>query len=381
METTNFIPAQHFSPGYYIREELEAREWTQEDFAEIIGRPLVAVNQIITGKRAVTPDTAKALAEAFGTSAQVWLNLESAYRLQEATHADPSISRRAKLYDYAPIAEIARRGWISTTESLDTLESEVLKLFGATSLDTRPTWEVAARKSDDYQKYSTSELAWFARLRQLGRAVSAKPFNRGTFEKNLPKLRSLCGDAENIRHLPKALAEFGVRFVVVEKLRNTRIDGGTTWLSDESPVIGVSLQFDRLDSFWHTVFHELMHVKNGDKFVIDVDMIADAKGTNKGPKPLHEVKVDVEAANYLVPENELTAFIARVSPFFSKTEIRNFANKIKINPGIVVGQLHHGEHVHWKYNREMLLQGQIRDIVSTAAITDGWDSRLGTLGV
>jgi addiction module HigA family antidote len=74
-------PAEVFPPAEYIRDELEARGWTQVDLAFILGRPLQTVNEIVAGRQAITPETARGLAEAFGTSALVWMNLESAYRV------------------------------------------------------------------------------------------------------------------------------------------------------------------------------------------------------------------------------------------------------------------------------------------------------------
>ena len=73
--------AQAFPPGDFIREELEARGWTQRDLAEILGRPAQVISAIVNAKREVTPETAVALGAAFGTSAEFWLGLESAYRL------------------------------------------------------------------------------------------------------------------------------------------------------------------------------------------------------------------------------------------------------------------------------------------------------------
>ena len=54
--------ARVFPPGDFIREELEARGWTQRDLAEILGRPIQAVNSIVNGKKEITPETAVALA-------------------------------------------------------------------------------------------------------------------------------------------------------------------------------------------------------------------------------------------------------------------------------------------------------------------------------
>lgn len=75
------IPAEVFTPGEFIRDELEARGWSQTHLAAILGCSLHLVNEILSGQRAITPEMARGLGEAFGTDPQFWLNLESAYRL------------------------------------------------------------------------------------------------------------------------------------------------------------------------------------------------------------------------------------------------------------------------------------------------------------
>ncbi|HEY1684763.1 MAG TPA: HigA family addiction module antitoxin [Tepidisphaeraceae bacterium] len=92
----DFQPAEAFPPGEYLRDELEARGWTQAEFARVIGRPLQLVNEIIKGKKRITEQTALEIAAALGTSAKVWLNLENTYRLWKADAPDPEIARRAK---------------------------------------------------------------------------------------------------------------------------------------------------------------------------------------------------------------------------------------------------------------------------------------------
>ena len=91
-----FVPAEVFPPGEILREELEARGWSQGDLAKILGRPLQTVNAIINGKKEITPMTAVGLAAAFGTSPELWVNLEAAYRLSLVEPADPEITRRAE---------------------------------------------------------------------------------------------------------------------------------------------------------------------------------------------------------------------------------------------------------------------------------------------
>ena len=77
-------PAQPVSPGEILSAELEARGWSQKDLAEITGRPHQAINEIVKGTKQITPETAIEFAEAFGTSSDFWLNLESNCRLHIA---------------------------------------------------------------------------------------------------------------------------------------------------------------------------------------------------------------------------------------------------------------------------------------------------------
>jgi HTH-type transcriptional regulator / antitoxin HigA len=89
-------PAEEFPPGDYIREELKARGWTQRQFAAILGRPQQFISGIINATRSITPRTAAELGEALGTSAQLWLNLESSWQLSRISRPDPAIRRRAR---------------------------------------------------------------------------------------------------------------------------------------------------------------------------------------------------------------------------------------------------------------------------------------------
>jgi HTH-type transcriptional regulator/antitoxin HigA len=81
MTNTPIKPAEVFPPGEFIREELEARGWSQADLAERLGLPLRLISELVAGERAVTPETARGLAQAFESSPELWMNLESSRRL------------------------------------------------------------------------------------------------------------------------------------------------------------------------------------------------------------------------------------------------------------------------------------------------------------
>ena len=98
-------------PGYFIRQELEAREWSQRDLAYILDCPEQTVNMIISGKRGISPEMAKALGEAFDVPPEFFANLQNAYALAKAREPDPGVKRRARLQDCYPVREMIKRGW------------------------------------------------------------------------------------------------------------------------------------------------------------------------------------------------------------------------------------------------------------------------------
>lgn len=72
-------------PGEMLLEEfLKPLEMTQVELAERIRVPYVRVNELVKGKRRVTPSTALRLAKAFGTSAEFWMNAQLAMDLHRA---------------------------------------------------------------------------------------------------------------------------------------------------------------------------------------------------------------------------------------------------------------------------------------------------------
>jgi len=365
---------QHaFSPGEYIRDELEARGWTQSDLATIMGRPLRTVNEIIAAKKTVTPETAVGLAKAFGTSAELWLNLESSYRLAMVKDGDDDVARKAKVFGIAPVSEMTKREWIKHHETTEELEQHVLAFFEIATLDDKPKLSFAARKSTPYDNVTPAQLAWFYRAKHLAVGMQVKKFSKDTFAGLVKTLRSLAGHVEELRHIPKLFADAGIRFLVIEHLTGSKIDGGAFWLSKNEPVVVLSIRYDRVDGFWHTLGHELGHIHNEDDFSIDVDLInenADAKTQ----KPENEIKADEFSEQLTIQKSELDDFIVRTKPLYAKKKIEGFACRIGVHPGIVVGQLQHRKEISYSHSREMLVK--VRDIVTSTALTDGWGHKI-----
>jgi addiction module HigA family antidote len=79
-------------PGEMLREEfLNPMNITQQDLARAIHVPFQRVNEIVRGKRSVTPSTALRFARYFGTSAGFWMNLQLRYDLYEAELSEKNV--------------------------------------------------------------------------------------------------------------------------------------------------------------------------------------------------------------------------------------------------------------------------------------------------
>ena len=363
------------TPGDEIRKELQKRGWTQADLARVLGRPLPTINQIIQGKRAITPDTAVSLGAAFGTSADKWMKLESEYRLSLVKLNPNIVERRAKLYNSAPIKEMEKRLWIKHGRTIDEQEKILCQFFEIATLNEEPIINVAARESVQSVTLTTSQKAWCFRAKHLAKAIRIKPFDKTKSDQVLSRLRELATFPENAQHVSEVLADFGIRFLVIEPLQSSRIDGAALWLDANSPVIILSLRYDRIDAFWFTLMHELSHILHGDQSFDDM-LFRDGEQVPSITKDETERQADNEAAASLIPTEKLESFILRISPLYSKERINQFANRLKIHPGIIVGQLQHRGEIGYSTNREML--SKIREIVINSATTDGWGRLIAT---
>jgi HTH-type transcriptional regulator/antitoxin HigA len=230
------------------------------------------------------------------------------------------------------------------------------------------------KKTGDAPELTPAQKAWCFRVKQISKSLPVPRFKKELLLQCERELRKIAPYSPEVRKVPVILTKYGIRFIVVEPLTGGKLDGVTMWLDDESPVIGMSLRFDRIDSFWQTLCHEFRHVWHHDVFSADVDMVADSSMVPTEVRPEFERRADREAAAMLVPQDELESFIRRVGPLYSKTRINQFANRIKVHPGIIVGQLQHRGEIGYSANREMLVK--IRDTVTPVAITDGWGTTI-----
>ena len=365
------VPAEVFPPGEFLREELEARDWSQQELADILDRPPRLISELIAGKRAITPETARGLSDAFGTSAEYWMTLESQYQLSKVKVANDHVARKARLYSKFPVREMLRRGWVRASENLEVLEQRFCEFFAIPNMEAEPVLCHSAKKTHATTDATPLQLAWLFRVRAMAAQQKVPPYSMEKLQAAVEKLKALILEPEETRHVPRILAESGVRLVFVEPMAGLKLDGACFWLEGNSPVIGMTLRYDRIDNFWFVLRHEIEHVlredgKAEELAVIDIDV-----GDDKAGLPQSEVLANMAGADFCVPTDQFENFVARVHPYFSEQKVLLFAQRINVHPGLVVGQLQR------KLDRHDFLrkhQVKVRAYVLPSADADGWGS-------
>lgn len=343
-------PARVSPPGSILSRELAARNWTQKDLAQIIGRPEQTISAIAKGTKQITPETALELASAFGTSAEFWTNLESNYRLFLARSAQKNneIERRSKLFEFAPVAEMGKLGWINNVGvSIDSLEQQICTFFGVDLLEETPKSCISLRASAQKPPENTARLAWLKRVESIVLQQSLPAFNLVKFKDQIPNVIDLKADPASIAAIPQMLMDVGVHFVTVTHLQKTYLDGAAFWLQ-ERPVIAMTLRYDRIDYFWFTLMHEIAHIWLGHEgYSLD-----DIKNIEDNPI---ENEANQLAASWLVPQEPLANFVLEnITP--SKERITYFSNLHNVHPGIVVGQLQKAGKIPSQNHRKFLVK-------------------------
>lgn len=365
------------TPGQWIEALLIERGWTQRLLAVVLGMDGTGVNKIVAGKRPVTPEFAVVLEEVFGEPAERFLALQRSYDLAKAritVRPDPKRATRAQLFADLPIGEMIKRGWLDADDVRDVARVEVAlaKFFGVESVEQIETLPHAAKKTNVAADVTPVQLAWLYRVKQIAAEMLVAPYSPFGVRRAVEKLRPLMSASEEARKVPRILAECGIRFVMVEALPGSKIDGVCFWLNDDGPVIGMSLRHDRIDNFWFVLRHEIEHVLqlHGQKTTAIIDWELEGERAGTASTVAEDERVANEAASeFCVPRKKMDAFIARKEPLFAERDILGLAATLGVHPGLVAGQLQHRTARFDRFRNHLV---KIRSCVAPSALVDGW---------
>lgn len=263
----NIRPAQVFPPGYFIKEQLEQRQWNQNELAEVLGITPRHLSQVMNGESPLNYDIAIQLGQVFDTSAQLWSNLYLSYALwSEQVDEEPSETAvKAGIYERMPVKDMVKKGWLKEPKSLRDLEQQVAKFWGRDDadlsfIDNEYSPCLNRSTASKANQYNTSyALTWYRKASVSAAKYDVPSYSKKKLEGLFDNMYSYTAKTSSIRTFLDKLNECGVKFLVLPHLEKTYLDGAA-FKEDGNPVVAYTARYKRIDSFWFTLAHEIAHV-------------------------------------------------------------------------------------------------------------------------
>lgn len=328
--------AEAFPPGDFLTEELEARHWSQGDFAQILGRPAQFVSEIISGKKEITRESAAQIGVALGTGPEYWLNLQNAYLLWSQSKSDATrkelddVRLRARMNELAPVSLMRKRGLLKGG-SLNEQAVELVDLFQIAHIDENPRFLAAARRSNGEEGPTPTQKAWLACSRKAAQHLSVPKYNPEALEQLAVELSRLLAEPATFASLPDRFAAVGVRLVYVEAFPGSKLNGASFLLDGDTdqPVIALSGRSKRLDIVLFTLLHEVAHIVLG--HVSSTHLVIDEDSSDDEPS---EKAADEKASAWQIPGS-----LPSPPQAVRKGWIEANAALIGVHPVVVLGRL------------------------------------------
>lgn len=333
------------APGEFLSEVLEDIDMTQLELSNRMGRPPQAINEMIKGSKAITPETAIQLEQVVSVPAHIWTNLESEYRLikaqeEEVLNSEQEIALAKKF----PYLELKKQGLVKETRNALIKVRELRKFFGVSSLnnlDVVEKYNPAFRLSSNYSVSKEAIVSWLRTGGLLSEKIETNPFSKNKLLNTIPQIRSLSLETTPYVFLSKLknyLAECGIALIVIPHYPKTYVTGATFWESKNKAVVMMSLRGGWSDVFWFSLLHEIAHIILHGKRTVFIE------GRTKNEEhEVQEKEADDFASSYLIPSKEYIIFTKKHD--FSKKSIEVFSQEIGIHGGIVTGRLQHDNYL------------------------------------
>lgn len=349
MATTEYRPTSVSPPGATLLDVLEERGITQADLAQRLDRSTKNISEVVNGKAPITSDLALALEQTLGIPARFWIAREAIYREWLARESQPEPTESD--LDWArtfPYKEMSNLRWVPPTTNIIERCGNLLKFFGVVSPQAyRAIWGGATARFRCSQAFAAKPdliAAWLRQGENLAEGVATQPYAEASFRSAVHQARAWTNlePADFVPQLRDSFAARGVVLLFVPELKSMGVSGATRWLTPERALIQITLRFKTNDHLWFTIFHECCHILRHSKREVFLE---------NNDKDDQEHEADAFASEHLIPSAELRRFRLRAS--FTHSDIKAFADRIGIAPGIVVGRLQHERVIGYNQHHDL----------------------------
>lgn len=346
-------PIEPPTPIEAIKFRMEERGLKQADLVPYFGTRS-RVSEVLAGKRPMTIPMIRALSVGLGISAEVLVGV-------------PEENREAKKdidWSRFPAKEMIARGWIDKAKgkAKASLEDQVKELVSQVGFQFGNAAFKRTLSGDAYSPATQYALyAWLGRVVQRSRKEKNKvsKYDENAINAStLKEIAQLSWFDEGPNLAIEYLNKLGVTVVIEPHLKGTMLDGAALKDIDGSPIIGLTLRHDRLDNFWFTLLHEIVHiwkhVGRDETFLDDLDI---SSTTDR-----REAEANRIAKDSLIPRVVWKRSEASRNP--SERAIDELSRELKISPSIIAGRVRR-ESGNYRIFSDLVGSGEVKKILLT----------------
>jgi len=308
---------------------MEQRSLTRKDLIPILGSQ-GKVSEILNRKRPLSLSMIRKLHEALHIPAEILLKDSQRNQIPE----------KRFVYDNFPVPAMFALGYFPNYHSISQVkeyfEEAMSTLFS--QFDGKDTQPMYSRQSKESLNPDTL-LAWQAHiLRKISTdeidAFSLEALTSSFFE----ELLSFSMYSKGPLLVKDYLQSYGIHFVIEPHLPKTYIDGAAFKSHDGKPIVALSLRYDRVDNFWFTLLHELVHVIEhlysgpDDRVFFD-----DTSSSSEEYESQLEQEANQFAREYLIPSTLIDCDELGDSSVWSASRILATSKELRRSPAILAG--------------------------------------------
>lgn len=254
-------------PGEYLAEVLQIRGMSQAELARRIGRPVQAINEIIKGTKALTPETALQLERALNVPGHIWLGLESRFRLILARNKETKLIRKELPHlSNRVYKQLADMGCVKGARDGEHKIRELHRFYGVSALGNLSKardYEAVFRGKGKPDPSSFALAAWLRCASLRAAEIPTEAFDKAKLKAALDEVKTMTGkplEGAFTSNLRKVMSRCGVALVLLPEFPSVCADGATFWLRANKAVLLMRCGLRSRDDFRHGLFHAAGHL-------------------------------------------------------------------------------------------------------------------------
>ncbi len=345
------VPYVAIHPGEILKDEIEARGMKQKELASLMGMPASVLNDMVKGRRALTPEVAVLLQGVLEIDASYWLSLQNQYDIDQVNVNAKIIERKKNIEIWKVISQYCSVRCFEKLNMMGPKLADNIQLmyaiFQVDSVDGLIASYSSERELSYFKKserlmtdsvniFSWKHLAYY----ESSRLPDLPDLDRGSLDALVKELNQLfVVNKDTIQQTRSILARYGIKFLVLSKFDKTPIDGFSFW-QGKNPTIVLTVRLSRIDNYAFALLHEVCHVyrhlyTNREQKYIAIEGADVNKCEEEANKFAQHALIGKEAWGLFLKQH------AQISPHAMQMEIKQFARQHGVNEAIVLGFYQH----------------------------------------